>query len=77
MDVAQIEVYPNPTSETLQIKGLQANDKLELFDGSGQLIQSFIATKTTEQLTLPHVGFYILKCSSHNKPHTALKLQRI
>ena len=75
--VAQIEVYPNPTLETLQIKGLQANDKLELFDGSGQLIQSFIATKTTEQLTLPHVGFYILKCSSHNKPHTALKLQRI
>ena len=75
--VAQIEVYPNPTLETLQIKGLQANDKLELFDGSGQLIQSFIATKTTEQLTLPHVGFYILKCSSQNKPHTALKLQRI
>lgn len=77
MNVASIEVYPNPTSEILQIKGLQANDLLELFDASGKLIQAFKATKTVEQLTLPQVGFYILKCSSNNKPQTVLKLQRI
>ena len=77
VDVASIEVYPNPTSETLQIKGLQANDMLELFDASGKLIQAFKATNTIEQLTLPQVGFYILKCSSNSKPQTVLKLQRI
>ena len=77
MNVASIEVYPNPTSEILQIRGLQANDQLELFDVSGKLIQAFKATKTVEQLTLPQVGFYILKCSSNNKPQTVLKLQRI
>ena len=77
MNLTPIEVYPNPTSEILHIKGLQANDLLELFDASGKLIQAFKATKTVEQLTLPQVGFYILKCSSNNKPQTVLKLQRI
>ena len=49
----------------------------ELFDVSGKLIQAFKATNTVEQLTLPQVGFYVLKCSSHTKPQTVLKLQRI
>ena len=77
MNVAPIEVYPNPTSETLQINGLQANDMLELFDISGKLIQTITAINTSEKLTLPQVGFYILRCSSNNKPQTVLKLQRI
>jgi hypothetical protein len=77
LNVASIEVYPNPTSETLQIKGLQANDMLELFNASGKLVQVFKATNTVEHLTLPQVGFYILKCSSNSKPQTVLKLQRI
>jgi hypothetical protein len=77
MNLTPIEVYPNPTSETLQIRGLQANDQLELFDASGKLIHAFKATDTVEQLTLPQVGFYILKCSSNTKPQTVLKLQRI
>ena len=77
IDFTSIEVYPNPTSETIQIKGLQANDLLELFDASGKLIQAFKATNTLEQLTLPQVGFYILKCSSNSKPQSVLKLQRI
>jgi hypothetical protein len=75
--VAQVGVYPNPTSETVQINGLKAGDVLELFDASGKLIQTMKATKTTEQLNLPQIGFYILKCSSDNMPLTALKLQRI
>lgn len=73
----QIGVFPNPTSETVQINGLQAGDILELFDACGKLIQTVQVTKTTEQLTLPQVGFYILKCASDSKPHTVLKLQRI
>jgi hypothetical protein len=77
MGVSQIEVYPNPTSETVQINGLQANDLLELFDGSGRLIQIVKATKSSEQLTLPEVGFYILKCTGENKSQILLKLQRI
>ena len=77
LNEAPIEVYPNPTSETLQIKGLQANDLLELFDISGKLIQVFKATNTVEQLTLPQVGFYFLKYSSISKPQSILKLQRI
>jgi hypothetical protein len=72
-----IEVFPNPTSESVQINGLQANDLLELYDGSGKLLQSFSATKSTEQLTLPRVGFYILKCSGQNNAATVLKLQRL
>jgi hypothetical protein len=75
--VAQIAVYPNPTLETVQINGLKAGDVLELFDASGKLIQTMKATKITEQLILPQIGFYILKCSSDNMPLTVLKLQRI
>ena len=77
MDITDIYVYPNPTSETIQINGLQANELLELFDGSGRLIQSIKVSKTSEQLSLPEVGFYILKCSSDKKPLTVIKLQRI
>jgi hypothetical protein len=77
MDIAWIGVYPNPTSETIQISGLQANELLELFDGSGRLIQTLRVTKSSEQLSLPQVGFYILKCSSENRPLTVFKLQRI
>jgi hypothetical protein len=77
MSVTPIEVYPNPTSESVQINGLQKGDLLELFDASGKLIQTIKVTKTAEQLTLPQVGFYILKCTSDNKPHTVHKLQRI
>jgi hypothetical protein len=77
MDIARIGVYPNPTSETIQISGLQANELLELFDGSGRLIQTLRVTKSSEQLSLPQVGFYILKCSSENRPLTVFKLQRI
>ena len=77
MDIARIDVYPNPTSETIQISGLQANELLELFDGSGRLIQTLRVTKSSEQLSLPQVGFYILKCSSENRPLTVFKLQRI
>ncbi|MFN5653084.1 MAG: T9SS type A sorting domain-containing protein, partial [Flavobacteriia bacterium] len=77
MDIARIGVYPNPTSETIQISGLQANELLELFDGSGRLIQALRVTKSSEQLSLPQVGFYILKCSSENRPLTVFKLQRI
>ena len=77
LDISPIEVYPNPTSETVQINGLQADDVLELFDGSGKLIQVFRATKSIEQFTLPQVGFYILKCTGVDKPQTVLKLQRI
>lgn len=77
MNFTPIVVYPNPTSETLQIKGLQANDLLELFDASGNLIQVLKASNSIEQLTLPQVGFYILKCSSDTKTQSVLKLQRI
>ncbi|MEY4286795.1 MAG: putative signal peptide protein [Bacteroidota bacterium] len=77
LDISPIEVYPNPTSETVQINGLQADDVLELFDGSGKLIQVVRATKSIEQFTLPQVGFYILKCTGVDKPQTVLKLQRI
>jgi hypothetical protein len=72
-----IEVFPNPTSESIQVNGLQTGDLLELFDTSGKLIQTVKVTKTAEQLTLPQVGFYILKCASDNKPNTVYKLQRI
>jgi hypothetical protein len=77
MEISDIDVYPNPTSETIQINGLQAYELLELYDGSGRLIQSIKVTKTSEQISLPQVGFYILKCYSDKKPLTVFKLQRI
>ncbi|MFM8964214.1 MAG: T9SS type A sorting domain-containing protein, partial [Sphingomonadales bacterium] len=76
-NLAPIQVFPNPTSETIQITGLQINDLLELFDVTGQLIHVVNATNSSAQLTLPKVGLYILKCSSHTQPQTVLKLQRI
>lgn len=77
MAVPYIEVYPNPTSETIQIKGLQKDGILELFDVSGQVIQTFVCTAAQEQLDLPQIGLFFLKYTSNNKAQKILKVQRI
>lgn len=75
--LSTLEVYPNPTAETIQILGVEPNDLLELFDASGLLIQTVKVADFSVQLQLPKVGFYILKCSSNTKQQVVKKLQRI
>lgn len=77
MHLSTLEVYPNPTSENIQIVGVEPSDILELFDASGLLIQTVKVTDFSMQLQLPKVGFYILKCSSNTKQQAVKKLQRI
>lgn len=77
MHLSKLEVYPNPTSENIQIVGVEPSDLLELFDASGLLIQTVKVTDFSMQLQLPKVGFYILKCSSNTKQQAVMKLQRI
>lgn len=72
-----IEVYPNPTNEIIYIKGIQPNDELQLYNVSGKLLQSIKAVDTSEQLVLPEIGFYILRCISDTTPQKVVTIQRI
>ncbi|MFM8596268.1 MAG: nidogen-like domain-containing protein [Flavobacteriales bacterium] len=71
-----IQIFPNPTSASIFINGLHTNDLLELHDASGKIVLKERVADTSDQLYLPHVGFYILKHTSNAGFTTFHKIQR-
>ncbi|MEM5566753.1 endonuclease [Psychroserpens sp. AS72] len=66
-DENQIKVYPNPTTNTITIKGLNAQADLQVFSIEGKLLKSFnYNAETTIDLNLPS-GMYLLTISSEDK----------
>jgi hypothetical protein len=66
-DENQISVYPNPTTNAISIKGLDAKADVQLFSIEGQLLNAFIYNnETTIDLNLPS-GIYLLTIASENK----------
>ena len=60
---AFIQVYPNPTTGIVQIKGLHANSIINIYSVQGENIESFIGVDTKElNLDITHFksGVYVL-----------------
>jgi hypothetical protein len=63
----EISVYPNPTTNTISIKGLNAQADVQVFSIEGKLLSSFSYNEGTAiDLNLAS-GIYLLSISSENK----------
>ncbi|WP_026755526.1 endonuclease [Sediminibacter sp. Hel_I_10] len=66
-DANAIRLYPNPTTDSITINGLDAQANISVFSIEGQFLKSFIYNKeATIHLNLPS-GIYLLNISSENK----------
>nr|WP_321227535.1 endonuclease [uncultured Psychroserpens sp.] len=66
-DQNQISVYPNPTTNSITIKGLNTQADLQVFSIEGKLLKSFdYSGEATVNLNLPS-GIYLLTISSEDK----------
>jgi hypothetical protein len=76
LDLARLEVFPNPSAGTIRIKADLDITSLELMDLSGQKLKSY--AKEERELRLPYQsGLYLLKVSFENGSQELVKLQRI
>ena len=66
-DQNQISVYPNPTTNTISIKGLSVKADVQVFSIEGKLLNAFTYNnETTIDLNLPR-GIYLLAITSENR----------
>lgn len=75
-NAADIRLAPNPSSQKVRISGLKGGQQLQLFNTSGQQIQSLQSTQPTETLSVSKLpsGLYLLRLSDRNGHSTTKKL---
>ncbi len=67
VDLPNVHVYPNPTSERIYIKGLKNRANVDLYSAQGQKFNAFLVNGDSELvLNLPD-GIYILTIHSDGK----------
>jgi hypothetical protein len=66
LEVAPLQVYPNPTKGTLIVKGIQGLCSGALVSLSGQVVLCFSELKNEEQLDISSAaeGTYLLRLSN-------------
>ena len=67
---AFIQIYPNPTTGIIQIKGLHANSIINIYSVQGENIESFIGVNTKElNLDITHFksGVYVLSIEGRER----------
>jgi beta-glucanase (GH16 family) len=64
---SEFSVYPNPTSDSLQIKSSESIDKIEIYSVLGQLV--LIENESTNKINTSQIesGLYVIKIYSANK----------
>ena len=66
--LVEINVFPNPSSNTIEIEGLYRPFKLEIINMNGQIVRSIESVETeTIDITGIIYGTYILKITTHDK----------
>ena len=56
----KVEIYPNPASGEVHVKGLPAGSRIELYDASGRLLLSTVDCQLSS-VNFPS-GLYLLRC---------------
>ncbi|HAP96185.1 MAG TPA: hypothetical protein DCP54_10640 [Chryseobacterium sp.] len=74
----QVKVYPNPTSDILNIIKKKSSDNLsyEIYDGNGKLLQRSIINNYQINLTAYPAGLYIIKLFDENSANTIKILKK-
>jgi hypothetical protein len=63
----KIEIFPNPASETINIKGLPGPSDIRIYNLQGQLLKSFQQVENKIDLSGLNPGIYILQLQLGNK----------
>ncbi len=64
----QIVIFPNPASDKLQIRGVEAGNRIQIYSATGALISEMRAQSNLETIPLDQVpsGMFMIVVSDHN-----------
>lgn len=67
--LANLEIYPNPTSGLLNINGLDAGNRVQIYNNQGKLMRQFEAHNYHETITLESLpdGLFLIVISDKNQ----------
>jgi hypothetical protein len=70
--VVNIKVYPNPTSEYIRVEGTKEGAELLLYNDSGKLLMTLVATQNYSQISIRDLakGIYHLRYRSKSAKFT-------
>ncbi|HDR50040.1 MAG TPA: T9SS type A sorting domain-containing protein [Mariniphaga anaerophila] len=68
-DLKQIEIYPNPASGLLNINGVDAGNRIQLFSMEGKLLSDIKAQSNRELISLEKIpsGLFLIVISNENQ----------
>jgi hypothetical protein len=69
----QVQIYPNPAQETLQLNAVEPMHQVEIMDALGNRVQQFTPNKSAVQIPLESLnnGLYYLRISSNNAHYSS------
>jgi len=69
LDVPPIEIYPNPTTGKLNIRGIESGSRIRVFSSTGAIIYDVNARSTVETILLNEQpsGMYLIVISDENQ----------
>jgi hypothetical protein len=70
-DHAQVNIYPNPTSDVFHIDGMQQGDVVRLMDSRGILVKSYTTSDHYDMRSLS-AGLYFVQVTSKNREHVTV-----
>ena len=65
----QVEIYPNPTSGKLNVKGAETGSRIQLYNSNGAVIRDIIIKSNLEVISVDDqpAGLYLIVISNNNK----------
>jgi hypothetical protein len=68
-ELSNLEIYPNPTSGLLNINGLDAGNRIQIYNNQGKLIREFEAQSYYETIKLENVpdGIFLIVISDEDR----------
>lgn len=75
VDAAGIEVYPNPTKDMINVSGVKAGNRIQVYSSVGSLIRNVNVQNNIERISLGNqpTGIYMIVVSENNNVVTRFK----
>ncbi len=69
IETHNIEIYPNPTNDRLNISGVEQGNRIQIFNSTGAAIRNIVVQNSTEAVSLQKepAGMYMIVISDNNK----------
>jgi hypothetical protein len=67
--VSQIEIYPNPTSGKLNIRGAEQGNRIQVYNSNGTIVRDILAQRNIENLSINNqpAGIYMVIVSNNGQ----------